>query len=96
MNITVSKPTKMAAVDAHTREVIDMLGLVEDPAVLEEIAADLAPHIGDIEAIRGNLRALYRRLTNFINSDAFDGLEDGGLGFTMAARDKLRITLMFH
>ena len=83
----------MAAVDGHVREVIDMLGLVEDPALLEEIAADLAPHIGDIEAIRGNLRALYRRLTNFINSDAFDGLEDGGVGFTMAARDKLRITL---
>ena len=57
VNITV-KPTKMAAVDAHTREVIDMLGLVEDPAVLEEIAADLATHIGDIEAIRGNLRAM--------------------------------------
>ena len=81
------------ALDENTKDVMNMLGTVEAAPILEEVAATLTIPGEQIEAVKGSLRGLYRLIANFINSDAFDALEDGGLGFLMAVRDKLRQAL---
>ena len=79
------------ATDAVTRKVLAMLSVLDNVALLEEIARDLG--LPDVDDIAGDEKQLYRRICNHINSDALDGSEDGGLGQIMAIRDKLRISL---
>ena len=68
-----------------------MLGMVTEVRVLEEIATDL--QLSDLDKVKGNIRKLYRKISNHINSDDFDELEDQGLPQLMAMRDKLRLAL---
>ena len=70
-----------------------MLGLVQDPGLLEEIYTDMELPAAELEALRGNLRPLYRRIMAHMLSDEFEALQDNGLAYLMAARDKLRIAL---
>ena len=79
------------ALDEMTREVLGMLSMVTEAEVLEEIATDLS--LTDLDDMKGNLKRLYRKIANHINSDDFDVLEDQGLGPLMSMRDKLRVAL---
>ena len=80
----------MAGTD-EGKEVINMLGLIEEAPLLEEIAEDVG--MPELEAARGNVALLFRRIVGHLNSDAFFANEDNGLAFIMAARDKLRVAL---
>ena len=79
------------ALDEMTREVLGMLSMVTEAEVLEEIATDLS--LTDLDDMKGNLKRLYRKIANHINSNDFDVLEDQGLGPLMSMRDKLRVAL---
>ena len=68
-------------------EVLSLLPMIKESEPLEEIATSM--HI-DLGAITGNRKALYRAITNYINSDVFDALEDNGTAHIMAAKDVLR------
>ena len=80
----------MAGTD-EGKEVINMLGLIKEAPLLEEIAEDVG--MPELEAARGNVALLFRRIVGHLNSDAFFANEDNGLAFIMAARDKLRVAL---
>ena len=79
------------AVSPEAIETVAMLGRVPEAEFLEELAQDMG--VDDIDDVRGNVRRLYRAIVARINSEAFDDMDDGGLAFIMAARDKLRIHL---
>ena len=79
------------AVSTETAEVVTMLGMVDDVALLEEIAQDMG--VANLDTLRGNVRGLYRGILARVNSEDFDALDDGGAAFVLAARDKLRVHL---
>ena len=91
MNDSLVVKSLIMALDESTREVFGMLSMVTEAEVLEEIATDLG--FNDLDDIKGNLKGLYRKIANHINSDDFDELEDQGLGPLMSMRDKLRVAL---
>ena len=79
------------ALSPEAVEMVAMLGRVGDAEILEEIAQDIG--VETLDTVRGDVRRLYRSIVGRINSDDFDALDDGGVAFIMAARDKLRIHL---
>ena len=76
-------------------ELAAMLGMVNNVALLEEIATDLDMPVGNVDPARGDLRMMYRVIVSWINSDQFDAMEDNGMAFVLAAKDKLRMRLGF-
>ena len=81
----------MTAVSAETTQVLTMLGMVTDLAMVEEVATDLG--VPDLEHVMGNFRLLHRHTVAWLISVEFSMLDDGGLAFVLAARDKLRVHL---
>lgn len=81
------------AVPVELTQVMTMLGLVTDAAVLVDVAADCGVDIAVIEPVRGDVRQLYRLIVARLNSAEFDALEDGGTASVLASRDRLRVHL---
>ena len=73
------------AVSKETAEVITMLGMVADVALLEEIAQDVG--VQDVGALDRHALRLYRAIVARVNSADFDAMDDGGAAFVLAARD---------
>ena len=81
------------AVPVELTQVMTMLGLVTDAAVLMDVAADCGVDIAVIEPVRADVRQLYRLIVARLNSAEFDALEDGGTASVLASRDRLRVHL---
>ena len=91
MNVRCTSPALVLGYVCWLGIKVDLSLLRTEAEVLEEIATDLS--LTDLDDMKGNLKRLYRKIANHINSDDFDVLEDQGLGPLMSMRDKLRVAL---